>query len=237
MGFVTRTDIRRDGGFFMWTFRPPRLRRVDVLGGGDWVTRTNGEKQDGNGYYGVALEREAGDRLTVLALHGVIYLDGGFNLAGRIPVPPGRYGSRTFTASLGTSQNRPVFLSLAGTLSRQWDGDVDSLATSVSVAGGAHFSAGPAWTVSRADLPGGAFTAHVAGLRLGWAFSTKLVANAYIQYNSLEEKWVTNLRLNFIHRPGSDVYLVFNDDRGEPGAPGRLTSRGLAVKGTWLVRF
>jgi hypothetical protein len=45
-----------------------------------------------------------------------------------------------------------------------------------------------------------------------------------------DQRWITNLRLNFIHRPGSDLYLVFNDDHGEEGAPGRLTSRGFAVK-------
>jgi hypothetical protein len=237
MGFVTRTDIRRDGGFFMWTFRPSGLRRIDTFAGGDWITRTNGEKQDGYGYYGVAFEREAGDRLTLQALNGITYLDGRFDLAGIIPVPPGRYTQRDLTMSLATSQNRPIFLFLSGTLSHQWDGEVDTLATSLSVAGGAHFSAGPAWTVSRAELPGGAFTAHVAGLRLGWAFSTRLVASAYVQYNSLEEKWVTNLRLNFVHRPGSDIFLVFNDDRGEAGMPGLVVSRGLAVKGTWLIRF
>ena len=91
--------------------------------------------------------------------------------------------------------------------------------------------------MSRADLPGGAFTAHVLGLRVSWALSTRLVTRAYIQYNSLDQKWITNLRLRFIHRPGSDLYIVFNDEQGEEGAPGRLVNRGFAVKGTWLVRF
>jgi hypothetical protein len=122
-------------------------------------------------------------------------------------------------------------------LSDQWDGEVDSLQTTLRVALGSHFEAGPTWTVSRADLPNGAFTAHVLGLRFGWAFSTRLFARAYVQYNSLDDKWITNLRLNFIHRPGSDLYVVFNDDEGEEGAPGRLVSRGFAVKGTWLIRF
>jgi hypothetical protein len=72
---------------------------------------------------------------------------------------------------------------------------------------------------------------------VGWAFSTRLFARAYVQYNSLDDKWITNLRVNFIHRPGSDIFVVFNDDQGEEDAPGRLVSRGFAVKGTWLIRF
>jgi len=77
----------------------------------------------------------------------------------------------------------------------------------------------------------------VVGLRASWAFSTRLVTRAYVQYNSLDQKWITNLRLHFIHRPGSDLYIVFNDEQGEEDAPGRLIGRGLAIKGSWLIRF
>jgi hypothetical protein len=124
-----------------------------------------------------------------------------------------------------------------GRLAREWGGRTSSLDASLRVAGGSRLEAGPAWTLSHADLPGGRLTAHVLGLRLGWAFSTRLFARAYVQYNSLEDKWITNLRLNLIHRPGSDIFVVVNDDQGEEGAPGRRVSRGFAVKGTWLVRF
>ena len=154
-----------------------------------------------------------------------------------MPVPVGRYDLRRLTVFASSSPSRPVGLSLMGSLAGEWDGRVSSLETTLRVAGGSHLEAGPTWTLSHADLPGGAFTAHVLGLRLGWAFSTRLFARAYVQYNSLEDKWITNVRLNFIHRPGSDIYVVFNDDQGEEGAPGRLVSRGLALKGTWLVRF
>jgi hypothetical protein len=58
----------------------------------------------------------------------------------------------------------------------------------------------------------------------------RLNATACVQYNSLDDRWITSLRLHFIHRPGSDLYLVFNDDQGEEGAPGRLVSRGFAVR-------
>jgi hypothetical protein len=239
MGFVTRTDIRRSDAFGAWTFRPGRhgVREIEVFGGGAWITRTTGEEQDGEVFAGGGLRWESGDQLSAFYTHGFTQLDEPFDLADRVPVPVGRYDVRRLMVFAGSSQSRPVGLSLVGTFAREWDGRVDSLQTTLRLAGGSHLEAGPTWTVSRADIPGGAFTAHVVGLRLGWAFSTRLLARAYVQYNSLEQKWITNLRLNFIHRPGSDLYVVFNDDQGEEGAPGRLVSRGFAVKGTWLVRF
>jgi hypothetical protein len=239
MGFVTRTDIRRSDGFAAWTFRPRRhgVREAEVFAGGAWITRTTGEEQDGEVFVGGGLVWESGDRVSSFYTRGFTQLDEAFDLADRVPVPVGRYDLRRLMVFADSSPGRPVGLSLVGSLADEWDGGVSSLQANLRVAGGAHLEAGPTWTVSHADLPGGAFTAHVVGLRLGWAFSTRLFARAYVQYNSLEQKWITNLRLNFIHRPGSDLYVVFNDDQGEEGAPGRLVSRGFAVKGTWLVRF
>jgi hypothetical protein len=239
MGFVTRTDVRRTDTFAEYTMRPGAhgVRRVDVFGGGLWATRVTGEEQDGNVFAGGAVQTESGDRLLFFTEHGFTQLDEAFDLADRIPVPIGRYDVHRSTLFLTSSPSRPVGLALVASGGGEWDGRVRSLEARLRVAGGSHLDAGPTWTVSRADLPGGSFTAHVVGLRLGWAFSTRLVARAYVQYNSLDDKWITNVRVSFTHRPGSDVYVVFNDDQGEEGAPGRLVSRGFAVKGTWLVRF
>ncbi len=239
MGFVTRTDVRRTDGFAVLTLRPGRLgvREVEAFAGGDWITRTSGEEQDGYGFAGAGLRLESGDQASAMVIDGFTQLDEAFDLADRVPVPVGRYDFRQLQVFADSSPSRPVSLSLMGNLADQWDGRVESLQTTLRVAVGSHLEAGPTWTVSRADLPGGAFTAHVLGLRVGWAFSTRLFARADVQYNSLDDKWITNLRLNFIHRPGSDVYVVVNDDQGEEGAPGRLVSRGFAVKGTWLIRF
>jgi hypothetical protein len=239
MGFVTRTDVRRSDFFAEYASRPHALglREVDVFGGGLWATRVSGEEQDGTAFAGASLHAESGDRLLFFTEHGFTRLDEAFELADRIPVPVGRYDVHRVNVFLTSSPSRPVGLSLVAGSSREWDGRVRSLEARLRVAGGAHLEAGPAWTLSRAELPGGSFSAHVVGLRVGWAFSTRLVARAYVQYNSLDDKWITNLRVNFVHRPGSDVYVVVNDDQGEEGAPGRLVSRGFAVKGTWLVRF
>ncbi len=35
----------------------------------------------------------------------------------------------------------------------------------------------------------------------------------------------------------SDLYLLFNEERGEPGDPRALRSRGFAVKLSYLLRF
>ncbi len=239
MGFVTRTDIRRTEGFGQYTFRPSvlGLREIQSFAGGLWATRVTGEEQDGTGFAGASLQWNSGDSVTVFASRGFTQLDEAFDLADRILVPPGRYDVQTLTVFAGSSPNRGIGARLAVRTSDEWGGRLGLLDLGTRVSIGKHVTTELGWTVSRADLPGGAFTAHVLGLRASWALSTRLVTRAYIQYNSLDQKWITNLRLRFIHRPGSDLYLVFNDEQGEEGAPGRLVNRGFAIKGTWLVRF
>jgi hypothetical protein len=86
-------------------------------------------------------------------------------------------------------------------------------------------------------LPTGGFTADVSFLRGTYAFSTKFTTDALVQYNSLDRRLLSNVRLNLIHRPGSDLFVVFTEDRGRDGDLGRVSNRGLVSKVTYLVRF
>ena len=239
MGFVTRTDVRRTDGFGQYTFRPrvAGLRQLEVFGGGTWLTRVTGEEQDADGFGGLSFEWDSGESVSVFLSAGFTQLDEGFDLADRIPVEPARYDLRRVTVFGGTSPKRRVGARLLVRVSDEWGGRTSTFDVGSRLSFGKHLTTGVSWALSQADLPGGSFTAHVVGVRATLAFSTRLFTRAFVQYNSLDRKWITNLRLRFIHRPGSDLYVVFNDEQGEEGAPGRLVGRGFAVKGTWLVRF
>ena len=90
---------------------------------------------------------------------------------------------------------------------------------------------------NKVELPSGGFTADLLSIRAGYAFSTRLTTNLLVQYNSLDEVFSTNFRLNFIHRPGSDLFLVLTEERGDEGDLWRLSDRGMVVKLTYLKRF
>ena len=94
-----------------------------------------------------------------------------------------------------------------------------------------------AQTWNRVELPNGNLTANITSLRFGYAFSTKLTTNALIQYNSLERDVSANVRLNFIHRPGSDLFIVLTERRGVERELWDLSNRGLVAKVTYLLRL
>jgi len=90
---------------------------------------------------------------------------------------------------------------------------------------------------NRIEVPNGKFTANITSLRFGYAFSTKLTTNALLQYNSLDNDFSVNLRLNFIHSPGSDLFVVLTERRGVEDRLWDLSNRGLVAKLTYLARL
>ena len=56
--------------------------------------------------------------------------------------------------------------------------------------------------------------------------------NAFVQYNGQSDSWLTNIRFNLIHRPLSDIYVVWNETRLPTD-----TRRALMLKYTHLIAF
>jgi hypothetical protein len=236
LGFVTRTDIRRSEGTGRLSFRPPRLglRRVDLLLGATYISSLAGERQDESLGPALVLEWNSGDLLRCFVNRGRTRVPEAFDLGGRVPVPAADYEMRQLSFYGSSSQGRPLVITVQGDLFHTFGGSLSSVSTSATVARNAHLALSLGYTRNAVDLPNGAFTANLASLRVDYAFSTRLSARAFVQYNGLERKVFTNLRLSFVHRPGSDLYLVLNDERGSGAGP---VARTVAAKLTYLMRF
>jgi hypothetical protein len=92
----------------------------------------------------------------------------------------------------------------------------------------------PSYEVNAIELPGGAFTTHLAGLRLNYTFNSRLTVNAFLQYNSSTDQFSSNVRFRFIHRPLSDIYVVYNEQRDDRR---NYVDRAMTLKYTHLLPF
>ena len=84
-------------------------------------------------------------------------------------------------------------------------------------------------------LRGGQYTTDLIAARVEYAFSTIAFANALLQYNTDAREWTSNLRFNIIHRPLSDLFLVYNERRDE--RTGQMLSRAVIAKVTHMLAF
>jgi hypothetical protein len=64
-----------------------------------------------------------------------------------------------------------------------------------------------------------------------------LFANALVQYNKLDDELSISVRINFIHRPGSDLFIVINEERGSSTSVWDVNTRAAVVKLTYLARL
>ncbi len=64
---------------------------------------------------------------------------------------------------------------------------------------------------------------------------------ALVQYNSSNELWSNNLRLRWEYSPGSELFVVYTEDRDldtlRPDRFSELRNRGFVVKINRLFRF
>ncbi|MFQ5824172.1 MAG: carbohydrate binding family 9 domain-containing protein [bacterium] len=239
MGFITRNDIRRTVGFIRVTPRPRvlGLRLINFYWSGEYITRVNGEIQDWSTGTVVMFEWNSGENFGVFFSDGFTRLNEGFELTDHIEVPIGDYDLWQLGWFGSTSRNRTIVLGTQGSLQGFFDGQLFSLGSTLSLAFGSNLSLSLGYTHNAVDIPAGTFNADLGSLRLSYEFSTRLVANALLQYNSLDKTLSANVRLNFVHRPGSDLFIVFNEQRGSETSIWDLESRGLVVKLTYLKRL
>ena len=98
---------------------------------------------------------------------------------------------------------------------------------------------------SRINLPvtGGRFDATTISVSILAAASRKLFATALIQYDNFSRDLQANLRVDWIHTPGSDLFFVFNTaynfpehaDRFDPHSSVLLNNRVAVAKLTYLI--
>jgi len=239
VGFITRTDIRQSNAQLRLSPRPGRLgiRVVDIRLEGQYFATTGGRMQDWSTSLMFGPSFESGDRVSVDMSLGETQLDEPFLLADSLPISIGRYDVSGIRVFGNTAPQRSLVGRLRGSWQRFFGGTLLSVAPRVSFSPTPQISMDLGYEWNRVEIPAGGLTTNITSVRFGYAFSTRLTTNALLQYNSLDKTVSTNLRLDFIHRPGSDLFVVFTEGRGVDGRLWTLSDRGFTVKLTYLARL
>ena len=239
-GFITRADYRSTELYVGRTWRPSAmgLREFQLFLGGKYAsTMADNRMQDWQiGFFTTPTWR-SGDNISVLANVAETVVDDAFGLSDGVAVPAGSYGNSHVGWFGGSSRARLFSVDVNGMISQFYGGSLVSAGLTATAALSSRFQLVPGFTRNVVDVPGGEFTADISSLRASFSFSTRLFANALVQYNSLDGDFSTNVRLNFIHRPGSDLFIVFTENRSDELNGWALSDRGLVSKLTYLMRF
>ena len=100
------------------------------------------------------------------------------------------------------------------------------------------FSADMAYSINKIGLFEGEelVTFHQVNSSINVALSRKWLTSTTIQYNSDRDVIGINFRLNYIYRPGDDLFIVYNDSRNRTNSPAEM-DRSLVIKLTHSFDF
>ena len=245
VGFVRRDDIRRTTGSVRFSPRPrshPSVRRLSFIGSLDYTLNTAGLLESRDQTLRFETEFHSSDSLTVSGTRSYDLLPRPFTIAPGVTVPVGGYTNNLFRARYAIGAQKRYKGNLSFTYGGLYDGDRTVLGFSAGrFALTPQFSVEPNVEINRIDLPQGRFTTQLYRNRVTYVFTPRMFASGFVQYNSTNSTFSTNLRLRWEYSPGSELFIVYTDDQNtnplEPDRFSTLLNRALVVKVNRLLRF
>ena len=245
LGFVRRADV---DSRYLWAGFRPRFeasdwaRQADFSLGGEQIHGMDGELQSRHLNAEASFRFESGDGLEVEMDDRRERLAAPDSIRGRT-LAPGDYRFRSYDLEFWTDDSRAVSGRAELTTGSFWNGRRTSLTGGATVKTGPHLTVGGRFSRNAVSLPvaDGDFTATLLALDLQAAVSRKLFAGALIQWDDLSKELQANLRVDWIHTPGSDLFLVLDtgyltDPDLDPRVH-RWTRRTAVMKVTYLRSF
>jgi hypothetical protein len=239
MGFVKRTGIRR-GQTHIGITPEPNIKGVKRI--------------DSHIYFSYSADQDNNFLLREEHIHMVIdFINGGhfgfqwnedhefvdypFNIQEDITIPIGVYTARWWQADITTNKS----LNLYTSASYRWGGFYSGRSKILNISTGLRpipsFTGEISFIYNNIDLPEGNFSNHLLRGRLIYNFSTRLALMSLLQWNGDTDEVNMNIRLNFIHKPGSDLFVVYNERRLVEGLETGIMDRTVALKFTYLFNL
>jgi hypothetical protein len=243
VGFVSRSNFSRSFGEVRYSPRPkslPSVRQFTFEASLDY-TRTADTGQLETREQLVSFESEFRDsgrfELDVVDVHE--RLDEAFDIADGISIPPGSYDSRHVEIVYTVARQRPVNGSVLFRGGTFYGGDVRTIeVTGARIKATPKLSIEPSLSFSDVDLPYGSFRTSVTRARATYTLTPRMFVSGLVQFNSESDRVSTNVRMRWEYRPGSELFVVYSEDRDTfDGGLRQPRNRGVAIKMNRLFRY
>ena len=213
VGFVQRTDIRRfrSGGSYTPWPNKFRVREIQIGPEIDLVLTQENELETRDITFETQFEFETGDDIGFEIKNTTEHLDMGFMLQEG-EIPEGDYTFTSFQASIRTSSSRMIGARLQVEFGEFYSGTRRGFSIDATARPNAKLSIEPFIEFNRITLPDEEFDANAFGGRVSYSFSTTLFTKLFTQWSTDRDVLSANFLVNYIYRPGSDFYLVFDQN-------------------------
>ena len=211
VGYIQRTDVRRFRGSGSYTPWPDvfGIREIQIGPEIDLVLTQEYRLETQEITFDTQFEFETGDDIGFEVKNTIEQLDIGFTLQGQA-IPAGDYNFTSFQVSARTSSSRMIAGQLQVEFGEFYSGTRRGFLIDAIARPNAKLSIEPFIEFNRLTLLGEEFDANAFGGRVSYSFSTILFTKLFTQWSTDRDIFSANFLVNYIYRPGSDFYLVFD---------------------------
>ena len=165
-------------------------------------------------------------------------LDRPFRIRPTVVIPSGRYQMNEWMFTYNTSPGKRLYERLTISPNQFYDGTRLTMTAAAGIRASSRFSTELQYNRNDVQMPWGNFLVNLSTLRVDYTFSPRMTIRSLTQYNTSTHEITNNVRFNLIYRPGSDLYVVYND-LSQTGLPADIfgkQDRQLVVKMTYLLQ-
>ena len=244
VGFIKRTGVRKHFADFGIRHRPERLRKFGIRElhphtRYNIYTDQSNVKVSHTNHVAYSVFLENGGNIEFAWNPRFERIVAPFQVRPDQAFAPGSYGWNEYELLIESNHSAKASLSADLIAGGFWTGTQRVTKVGVVVRPSYHVSFDTALQRNDIDLPFPmhAFTTNLVTSRIGYAFNTRTFLDTLLQYNTDLHQFSANVRFDLIHRPLSDLFVVYNEqqliDQPTPVNPGR----GLIVKYTHMLAF
>jgi hypothetical protein len=237
VGFAPRTGIRKSTGEFTVRPRPgeaiPWIREFRPSVSVEYITDQENVLETRRSDQNISVSFEDSSNLWFTRRERFERLDEPFEIREGQEIAVGDYQFTEYSTSFSTNRSRMFSGGATLRTGDFFDGDKDSYQMNFNFHPG-QLGAEVSWSYDDVNLPSGDFTTSLVTSRWRYSFNPSMFMNALIQYNSTIKEFSSNIRFNFIYKPLSDLFLVYNERRSTTG---EVVERAFIAKLTYVFDF
>jgi hypothetical protein len=187
---------------------------------------------------GIEAILETRDKIGLKVIQNKEKLTAGFTLGNGVEIQKGNYRDRKISFSARTNQSRGVWGNFALSKGDYFGGNKTSMSGSIGKQFSNHLTLYGSANQNIVSMPSQEeFTANIYGITAEVALNRKWFGKALIQYDNFSEQLQLYCRINWIHTPGSDLFIVLNQRYDMAGSKSSLVQGTQVVKLTYLFQI
>jgi hypothetical protein len=239
-GFVQRRGIRTTKAYFSPTPRPKGgvIKLMEPMYVLTYTTDQTNRMVGRLHHYMLGTTLRDDSFINVIFQQNLDVLDAPFRVRPDVAIPTGTYRMNEWTLTYNTSPGRRLYQRFSYSPNDFYDGTRRQTQVAVGARATSRLSAELQYNRNDVEMPWGDFLINLTTLRVDYTFSPRMTVRSLTQYNSATREVSNNVRFNLIHRPGSDLYVVYNELRQTGLASDVFAPRDrqLVIKVNYLVQ-